>query len=96
MIAACNYGDLAKIKFGRATRTDKRVHALINYFSAKLLVDPSKSLEELVQVIQEKCPEDMHVVSVNTSGRAFNVKNSVAYRLYDYYLPTFLLKPLTA
>ena len=23
------------------------------------------------------------------------MKNSVAHRLYDYYLPTFLLKPLS-
>ncbi len=53
MISEANYGDLAKIKFGRATRTDKRVHALINYFSAKLLVDPSKEVEDYVKIIQE-------------------------------------------
>jgi tRNA U38,U39,U40 pseudouridine synthase TruA len=28
VIADCNYGDLKKIGFNRATRTDKRVHAL--------------------------------------------------------------------
>ena len=36
----------------------------------------------------------MHIVSVNTAGRSFNVKNSTSHRLYDYYLPTFLLKTL--
>ena len=28
LIAKCNYGDLGKISFARASRTDKRVHAL--------------------------------------------------------------------
>lgn len=27
-IAECNFGDLHKIAFSRATRTDKKVHAL--------------------------------------------------------------------
>ena len=38
MISDFNVGDLKKIGWGRATRTDKRVHALINTFSAKVLV----------------------------------------------------------
>ncbi len=33
-----NYGDLKKIGFNRATRTDKGVHALLNVFSGKLLM----------------------------------------------------------
>jgi len=28
LIAKCNYGDFYKISFARASRTDKRVHAL--------------------------------------------------------------------
>lgn len=38
LISQFNYGDLKKIGFSRATRTDKGVHALLNVFSAKLLV----------------------------------------------------------
>lgn len=38
MISHFNYGDLKKIGWGRATRTDKKVHALQNTFSAKVLV----------------------------------------------------------
>jgi len=37
-ISDFNFGDLKKIGFGRATRTDKGVHALLNVFSAKLLM----------------------------------------------------------
>ena len=39
MISSFNFGDLKKIGWGRATRTDKKVHALINTFSAKVLVN---------------------------------------------------------
>ena len=38
MISSFNFGDLRKIGWGRATRTDKKVHALINTFSAKVLI----------------------------------------------------------
>ena len=38
MISDFNYGDLRKVGWGRATRTDKKVHALQNTFSAKVLV----------------------------------------------------------
>lgn len=38
MISKFNLGDLKKIGWSRATRTDKKVHALINTFSAKVLV----------------------------------------------------------
>ena len=37
-ISEFNFGDLKKIGWNRATRTDKGVHALINVFSAKLLL----------------------------------------------------------
>jgi tRNA pseudouridine38-40 synthase len=36
LIAKHNYGDLGKIAWSRATRTDKRVHALENCFSCKI------------------------------------------------------------
>lgn len=36
LIAKHNYGDLNKIAWNRATRTDKKVHALQNCFSCKI------------------------------------------------------------
>ncbi len=46
MISDFNFGDLKKIGWGRATRTDKKVHALINTFSAKVLVSKKPTLTE--------------------------------------------------
>jgi tRNA pseudouridine38-40 synthase len=42
LISDFNFGDLKKIGWGRATRTDKRVHALLNTFSAKIMLHKSK------------------------------------------------------
>ena len=49
-IAPWNFGDLKKIAWNRATRTDKSVHALQNVFSAKIHVEPkyrNNRMEEL-------------------------------------------------
>ena len=42
MITHFNFGDLKKIGWGRATRTDKRVHALQNTFSCKFVLEKVK------------------------------------------------------
>jgi hypothetical protein len=61
MIHHRNKGDLSKIHFNRATRTDKKVHALQNIFSAKLLIDRTKSLKELCKEINKNLPEDLRL-----------------------------------
>lgn len=91
MIDYRNYGDLKKIRFTRATRTDKRVHALQNYFSAKLLIDPDKTLEQLVDEVNARLPDDCRLFSfINVLG-GFDAKHAATHREYDYYMPTFML-----
>lgn len=91
MIDHRNYGDLKKIRFTRATRTDKRVHALQNYFAGKLLIDPEKSLETIVDEVNEKLPKDARLFNfINVVG-GFDAKHGASYREYDYYMPTFML-----
>lgn len=43
LISKFNYGDLGKIAWSRATRTDKRVHALQNCFTCKIQYDEGKN-----------------------------------------------------
>lgn len=45
MIDPRNYGDIKKIWFSWASRTDKWVHALLNYFACKVHVDKEKGFE---------------------------------------------------
>ena len=61
MISDFNFGDLKKIGWGRATRTDKKVHALINTFSAKVLVSKKPTLTETKEdgtTEQKACDQD--------------------------------------
>lgn len=114
MISGFNFGELKKIGWGRATRTDKRVHALQNTFSAKLLIskDPKRPpaegeteaksisvdehLEDLRFKLNMTVPDDIRVFSMFVVSNRFNAKNCVSYREYSYFLPTFMLTPVSS
>lgn len=104
-IAPFNYGDLKKVSWSRATRTDKSVHALQNVFSCK--VHAFKELREnhmepfrakLNQALQDLLPEEnkeeIKVFCVLEVSNRFNAKINTSYREYSYYLPTFMLNPI--
>lgn len=93
MIDFRNLGDLKKIRWTRATRTDKKVHALQNYFSARLLLDPSKSLEEYVELVNSKLPSEIRLFCFLNVLGGFDAKHAASHREYDYYLPTFMISP---
>lgn len=117
MISEFNFGDLKKIGWGRATRTDKRVHALQNTFSAKVLVAKrpfvtvrdengkvveyrqncglDDHLEELRVDLNKVLPSDVKVFSMFLVSNRFNAKNCTSNREYSYFLPTFMLTPIS-
>ena len=66
MIADMNFGNLQKIGWSRATRTDKKVHALINTFSAKVLINNKptilvKAAEEGSEAVYKDCSLEEHL-----------------------------------
>ena len=63
-IADYNYGDFAKISWNRATRTDKRVHALQNVFSCKVHMEKEEDEEAFRAKLNEKLPIDIKVFCV--------------------------------
>jgi tRNA pseudouridine(38-40) synthase len=100
-----NYGDLKKIGFSRATRTDKGVHALLNVFSGKLLMpgkpkemssgfDEEKQLEDLREVLNKELPQDIKIFCLTPISQRFDAKNCTSHRVYSYFLPTFTLVPI--
>ena len=107
MISDFNYGDLKKIGWGRATRTDKRVHALMNTFSCKVLLEtqrkegkwtwPSteRELDELRMKVNKELPDDIKIFCLHQTANNFNAKNCTTYREYSYYLPTFMLTSIS-
>ena len=106
-ISHFNFGDLKKIGWGRATRTDKRVHALLNTFSCKFQLQSQKidgrwqtptSAQELDKIrlsINKELPSDVKIFSMMQVSNNFNAKNATSYREYSYYLPTFMLTPIS-
>lgn len=104
-IAPFNYGDLKKISWTRATRTDKSVHALQNVFSCKVHafrelkenhMEPfrAKLNEHLRNLLPEENKEEIKVFCVIEVSNRFNAKINASYREYSYYLPTFMLNPI--
>jgi len=92
MIDPRNFGDIKKIRWSRASRTDKKVHALLNYFSCKLHVEEGKTLDDYKNLLNEITSDDMHIFSLQETGRHFDARCQASYREYDYYIPTFLLQ----
>lgn len=103
-ISKFNFGDLKKIAWNRATRTDKSVHALQNVFSCKIHLARDRRDEEGMEAFRlelnqalidqtksdPKAPE-IKVFSVIEVSNRFNAKNNTSHREYSYFLPSFLL-----
>lgn len=105
-IASYNFGDLQKISWTRATRTDKKVHALQNMFSCKVhasremkenYMEPfrAKLNEALRNLLPPENKDEIKVFGVVEVSNRFNAKLCANYREYSYYLPTFVLNPIT-
>jgi tRNA pseudouridine38-40 synthase len=90
-IADYNYGDLKKIAFNRATRTDKRVHALQNVFSCKVHINREEDDESFRARLNAILPPDVRVFCVVRCSNRFNAKICTSNREYSYYLPSFVL-----
>ena len=77
MVSDFNVGDLQKIGWGRATRTDKKVHALINTFSAKVLVSKRPSRKS-ADGSEEPCSLEEHLedlrIRLNTEALPSDIK----------------------
>lgn len=93
-IAPYNYGDLKKIGFNRATRTDKKVHGLQNVFSCKVHFEKGVELEDIRANINSKLPEDVKVFCILDVSNKFNAKINTSHRDYSYFLPSFMLSSI--
>lgn len=90
--AVLNHDNLKKIGWGRAIRTDKRVHALQNIFECDARTDEIEDVEIFRAKLNAKLPSDIKVLKVTKINKprdkAFSNKG------YSYYLPSFMLIPI--
>lgn len=86
LIADSNYRNLSKIKWTRASRTDKGVHALSTVVGVKLLFD-DRPLPEIIAGINQHLPSDIRIIAIKPVVQSFNAKNSCSFREYQYLFP---------
>lgn len=77
-----------KIWFKYASKTDKSVSALGQVCSMLLPVE-----DDVARNLNEALPQNIRVLDVIRTTRAFQARHSCNHRVYDYFFPTFALSP---
>lgn len=80
--------NLNKIKWSRAARTDKGVHALGNLFVMKLALIENADYPTL---INKHLPKSIRVFKCQRVTKGFSAKNACTDRSYEYLLPVSML-----
>ena len=91
-ISPCNYGNLKKINWMRASRTDKGVSAIMNVVSVKLHKYPDVDEIDMKERLNKVLPKDIHIFRIIEVSDHFDSKDNNNNREYHYILPTFLLE----
>lgn len=92
-ISECNYGVLQKIDWMRASRTDKKVSAIMNVVSCKLHKLPHMDEDDMKTTFNQNLPEDIKIFRIIEVSKSFNSKDTNNNREYHYILPSFMLEP---
>ncbi|KAK4470852.1 hypothetical protein MN116_005652 [Schistosoma mekongi] len=77
-----------KVRFQRASKTDKSVSALGQVCSLELHDDA-----DLLNKLNTILPENIRILDIIRVTRGFSSHCSCSHRIYDYLLPTFALSP---
>ena len=84
-----NFGDLTKVSWMRAARTDKGVSAACNVVSLKMVLEP----EGVVERINDNLPDDIRVFGYFRVTGGFCSRKLCDCRRYGYLLPLWALDP---
>lgn len=105
LISEDNAADPKKISWMRSCRTDKGVHACGQVVSAKLLLrrdyddlpddaDEKTVMARMARGLNEKLPEAIRIFDIKKTTGSFHAKERTDARLYEYLLPTYVLRPV--
>lgn len=83
-------GNLRKIEWSRAARTDKGVSAAGQVVSTYLLVGNENS-EDIEKKINDNLPQDIRVLGMYSVSGGFHAKNACDRRRYSYIFPCWTL-----
>ena len=94
--------NLKRIKWSRAGRTDKKVHALCNGISCSLELDDRYLLSQEPRVIDfrklqvdinSNLPPDVRILAAKKVGKSFDMRHDACSRVYNYIAPIHLFFP---
>ena len=88
-ISQCNFGDLRKVDWMRAARTDKGVSAVGQIVSARLVIDPPGFVDR----VNQHLPKQISVFGYSRVTSNFNAKQMCDRRRYEYIVPVFAFDP---
>ncbi|KAJ3092872.1 tRNA pseudouridine synthase 1 [Quaeritorhiza haematococci] len=81
--------DHLQVAFMRAARTDKGVHALGQVVSMKMIIEDP----DIIPKINQHLPDQIRVWGVVRVSKGFHAQHQCDSRIYQYVMPTYVLKP---
>lgn len=87
-------GEFVKVGWQRCSRTDKGVHALANVVALKMNLSPGEEKEDLLDQMNANSPEGIIFYDFTRVVGAFNARNNVDSRVYEYLLPLDIIAPI--
>jgi len=83
-----NFGSLGKIRWSRAGRTDKGVHAVAQTLGFKAVLVPN-----FIDELNKALPNDIRAFGYYRVRKGFDAKNDCSARVYEYIIPSYMLMP---
>lgn len=91
-ISIANQGNMSKVNWSRAARTDKGVSAVGQCVSLKMACEVDGKLDEsMIDHINDKLPDDVRCYGMMRPTRAFTARTDCNRRLYEYIMPLRIL-----
>ncbi|KXZ51601.1 hypothetical protein GPECTOR_12g565 [Gonium pectorale] len=100
-ITEANFGSFSKIRWTRASRTDKGVHSLGTVMGLRMHVDDARYVTgpggdpeglAIADLINEHLPPQIRVFCVQKTNKKFSARHMCEGRVYQYYLPASMLE----
>eukprot|EP01080_Neovahlkampfia_damariscottae_P012385 gene12385-6052_t len=83
--------DKTQLSWHRCCRTDSGVHAARNILTAKLFPEKAED-SKFLDIVNEELPNDVELIEIQRVKDEFNPKNFCKRRVYEYLMPTKILK----
>ena len=90
-ISKDNFGFPEKVSWSNSARTDKGVHSCAQICSVKLLL-PTDDLNVIRERINQSLPDDIAVLDIVRTPRAFCARTQRSKVRYQYMLPSYVLQ----